>query len=75
MLSLADRVPGLQDLDFVHPVRVLLGDVYLAFRVLFVATMSPVSAMLIGNAKGVQVDLMGVGVGWGVSENSRNEFE
>jgi hypothetical protein len=34
---------------------VFLGDVYLVFRVLFIATMTPVSAMLVGNAKGVQV--------------------
>jgi hypothetical protein len=45
----------MQDLDPLHPVRALLGDVYVAFRVLFVAAMTPVSAMLVANAKGVQV--------------------
>jgi len=36
-----------------------LGDIYLVFRVLFVASMTPVSAMLVGNAKGVQAVLSG----------------
>ncbi len=57
---LADRVVCRQDRDLLHPVRVLLGDMYLAFRVLFVATLTPVSAMLIGNAKGVQVSIKNV---------------
>jgi hypothetical protein len=45
----------MQELNLLHPLRVLMGDVYLVFRVLFVATMTPVSAMLVANAKGVQV--------------------
>ena len=51
----AASVPGLQDLELMHPARTLLGDMYVAFRLLFVATMTPVSAMLVANAKGVQV--------------------
>ncbi len=35
--------------------RVLLGDVYLAFRIVFVASITQVSSMLITNNKGVQV--------------------
>jgi hypothetical protein len=50
-------VKGLQDLDLFHPARALFGDMYVVFRVLFVATMTPVSAMLVANAKGVQVNL------------------
>jgi hypothetical protein len=34
---------------------VFVGDIYLAFRILFVASVAPVSAMLVTNAKGVQV--------------------
>ncbi len=46
-----------------HPARAMLGDVYVVFRVLFVATMTPVSAMLVANAKGVQVVVVCV---WGL---------
>jgi hypothetical protein len=53
--AFSNLVLRMQDLDLFHPVRMLFGDVYLVFRVLFVATMTPVSAMLIANAKGVQV--------------------
>jgi hypothetical protein len=52
-----------QDLDMLHPARAMLGDVYVVFRVLFVATMTPVSAMLVANAKGVQVVVVCV---WGL---------
>ena len=46
---------GGQGFDLLQPLRIFLGDIYLVFRILFVATVTPVSAMLVGNAKGVQV--------------------
>jgi hypothetical protein len=51
----APRRGGPQDCSLLQPMRVFWGDIYLVFRLLFIATMTPVSAMLVGNAKGVQV--------------------
>jgi hypothetical protein len=51
----APRRGGPQDCSLLQPMRVFLGDIYLVFRLLFIATVTPVSAMLVGNAKGVQV--------------------
>ncbi len=53
-MTLTSRCGG-QGCDLLQPLRVFWGDIYLVFRILFIATVTPVSAMLVGNAKGVQV--------------------
>ncbi len=68
-MLIQNRALDSQELDLLHPLRMLFGDVYLVFRVLFVATMTPVSAMLIANAKGVQVIDWGRSCGTGLGRS------